>query len=78
MSPVNTYMHIFTSIFSNHFTSNLFREHVDLKGFLDYEIWKASHMLAQNIPLQKIPHPENELWEDFGPHWCSDDVAAKT
>ena len=29
------------------------REHVDLVGFLDYEIWKASHMLAQGVPLQK-------------------------
>ena len=66
-------MHIFASIFSN-----LFREHVDLKGFLDYEIWKASHMLAQNIPLQKTPQSQNELWEDFGPHWCSDDEAGKT
>ena len=29
------------------------REHVDLIGFLDFETWKASHMLAQGIPLQR-------------------------
>merc|ERR1719322_1369231 len=29
------------------------KEHVDLIGFLDFEIWKASHMLAQGIPLQR-------------------------
>ena len=49
-----------------------------MKGFLDYEIWKTSHMLAQNIPLQKAPHSQNELWEEFGPHWCSNDEVVET
>ena len=46
-----------------------YSDHVDLLGFLDYEIWKASHMLAQNIPLRKNIHLNNEIWEDFGPLW---------
>ena len=50
------------------------REHVDLLGFLDYEIWKASHMLAQDLPLRKQIASKNvdskdRVWEDFGPTW---------
>ena len=50
---------------------SIFRHHVDLMGFLDHEIWKASHMLAQNIPLQQPIQRtvESEQWEDFGPIW---------
>jgi hypothetical protein len=44
-----------------------------LIGFLDYEIWKISHLLAQDIPLQKPSEefPTSEQWEDFGPRWNS-------
>ena len=53
--------------------NHAYRQHVDLMGFLDYEIWKASHMLAQDMPLQKRPEGSwssgSEKWEDFGPHW---------
>ena len=48
-----------------------FRQSVDLMGLLDYEIWKASSILGQTIPLQCPPeHPsEGDKWMDFGPHW---------
>ena len=46
-----------------------YREHVDIEGLLDYEIWNASHMLAQSIPLQEEEeYPERwQSWRDFGP-----------
>ena len=49
----------------------IYRQHIDLIGFLDYEIWKVSHLLAQDIPLQKPSEefPTSEQWEDFGPRW---------
>ena len=62
----------------------LFRQHVDLIGFLDYEIWKVSHMLAQNIP--DIPlsgpseskgkeFPTTEEWKDFDHKWETNETA---
>merc|ERR1712136_97542 len=39
------------------------KEHVDLIGFLDFEIWKASHMLAQGIPLQREIQAD-PMWRD--------------
>ena len=52
----------------------LFSQHVDLLGFLDYEIWKSSRMLSQNIPLKRSPVAEDvvvedEQWQCFGPVW---------
>ena len=38
----------------------IFREHVNLVGLLDYEIWKASHMLAEKLPQDK----DNESQEE--------------
>ena len=53
----------------------LCREHVDLLGFLDYEIWKASHMLAQDLPLRKQEQSgidsNYQVWKNFGPCWKS-------
>ena len=48
-----------------------FRQHVDLIGLLDYEIWKASGILGQTIPLQCPPEHSSECdnWNDFGPYW---------
>jgi len=50
------------------------RHCIDLLGFLDFEIWKASHMLAQDLPLQtdaasRKSHSINEVWDDFSPYW---------
>ena len=45
------------------FQTFTFREHVDLIGFLDFEIWKASHMLAQGIPLQRQIQAD-PMWRD--------------
>jgi len=47
---------------------------IDLLGFLDFEIWKASHMLAQDLPLQtntasRNSHSNNQAWDDFSPYW---------
>ena len=43
----------------------MIREHVDLIGFLDYEIWKASYMLALHLPLHSCVNSNDELWEEF-------------
>ena len=45
-----------------------FRHCVDLLGFLDFEIWKASHMLAHGLPEEKSSNKEdskNRIWDDF-------------
>ena len=62
-----------------------FREHVNLLGFLDYEIWKASHMLAQDNPLRKHAIHQHicgvdlkyQVWEDFGPCWNNERIEKK-
>ena len=45
---------------------------IDLLGFLDYEIWNASHMLTQHIPLSKDTYNPDKGWEDFGHCWKDD------
>ena len=44
---------------------------MDLLGFLDYEIWKASHMLSQDIPLRNRSESKDQEWEEFGPTWSA-------
>jgi len=46
------------------------RHCVDLLGFLDFEIWKASHMLANGLPLEeeessKTEDSKNQVWNDI-------------
>ena len=36
-----------------------------MTGFLDYEIWKASYMLSQNIPQQEEITDGVKEWEEF-------------
>jgi len=48
------------------------RHCVDLLGFLDFEIWKASHMLAHGIPLEEQDSSnrrdsKNRVWNDIDP-----------
>ena len=42
-----------------------FSDDVNLPGFLDYEIWKASHMLSQNILHREEIADDGKEWEDF-------------
>ena len=39
----------------------IFRQDVDLPAFLDYEIWKASYMVSQ-----EIPGPQHVFTDDHG------------
>jgi len=46
------------------------RQCVDLLGFLDFEIWKASHMLAHGIPIEEKDSSnrqdsKNRVWNDI-------------
>jgi len=41
----------------------IFREHVNLVGLLDYEIWKASHMLAKKLPHDKDNDSQKEEYK---------------
>ena len=63
------------------YIANLFREHVNLLGFLDYEIWKASHMLATDLPLGKSEDSnldtKYQIWEDFGFCWSESGTCPK-
>merc|ERR1712136_338468 len=50
------------------------RHCIDLLGFLDFEIWKASRMLAQELPSQKQDTAtkstsKNRAWVDFDRYW---------
>ena len=47
-----------------------FRYDLDLPIILDFEIWKASHMLFQNIPYDDDTDDanneiEDEIWDDL-------------
>ena len=48
-----------------------FRYDLDLPVILDFEIWKASHMLFQNIPYDDDDtdnantEMEDEIWDDL-------------
>ena len=48
----------------------IFRYDLDLPVILDYEIWKASHMLFQNIPYDDDTDDDNieiedGVWDDL-------------
>ena len=48
----------------------IFRYDLDLPVILDYEIWKASHMLSQKIPYDDDTDDDNteiedEVWDDL-------------
>ena len=57
-------LHIFIQLY-------WFRYDLDLPVILDYEIWKASHMLFQNIPYDEdtdVDIEDEDSWDD---HWDS-------
>ena len=39
-------------MYRTYFFFSVFRYDVNLVSFLDYEIWKASYMLAQDVPYK--------------------------
>ena len=48
-----------------------FRYDLDLPVILDYEIWKASHMLFQNIPYDVDTDADTENDENWDDSWDS-------
>lgn len=49
----------------------IFRYDLDLPVILDYEIWKASNMLFQNIPYDEDSDIESEDEDSWDDHWDS-------
>ena len=51
------------------------RYDLDLPVILDYEIWKASHMLFQNIPYDEDTDADNDSNDGWDDSWdCSERV----
>ena len=59
------------------FCFGIYRYDVNLPVFLDYEIWKSSYMLAQDIPCtQALDEDDNDL-VDFEPNWKQENEETK-
>ena len=59
--------HIFKAYFNAKSASFNFRYDIDLPMLLDYEIWKASHMLFQKFPYNEDDSLDHEEGEESDP-----------